>query len=194
MLALCRTRRRRRCGSDPVPIFYLCACCQCLQPRTSLSPHDQACRSGDTLMKATRLYRTSSVLLFLAALGNTFGLLNFWHVVAPLPPVRFPIGHAPFSYAQVVLGYQVFCSFCVLFAAYLAWHLGTLARRTPQAIGTVGWVLFAYLVVGVYISRIFFSGFVLLLTAAIAACVGWATWVRLANRECQQRQNERTLE
>jgi len=128
-------------------------------------------------MKATRLYRTSSVLLFLAALGNTFGLLNFWHVAAPLPPVRFPIGHAPFSYAQVVLGYQVFCSFCVLFAAYLAWHLGTLARRTPQAIGTVGWVLFAYLVVGVYISWIFFSGFVLLLTAAIAACVGWATWV-----------------
>jgi hypothetical protein len=141
-------------------------------------------------MKATKLYRTAGVLLFLAAIGNTFGLLNFWHVAAPLPPVRFPIGHAPFSYAQVVLGYQVFCSFCVLFAAYLAWHLGTLARRTPQAIGAIGWILFAYQVIGVYVSWVFLSGFVLLLAFAIAICLGWATGLTTSRRQTQQ-QDER---
>jgi hypothetical protein len=62
---------------------------------------------GEISMKATRLYRIASVLLFVVAVGNTYGLLNFWHVAAPMPPVRFPIGHADFSYAQVVLGYQV---------------------------------------------------------------------------------------
>jgi hypothetical protein len=92
-------------------------------------------------MKATSLYKIASVLLVLVAVGNTYGLLSFWHVAAPMPPMRFPIGHADFSYAQVVLGYQVFCSMCVLFAAYLAWHLAGLARTTPRAIGALGWIL-----------------------------------------------------
>jgi hypothetical protein len=128
-------------------------------------------------MKATTLYRIASVLLFLWAAGNTYGLLMFWHAAGSLNPVRFPVGHSGFSYAQVVLGYEVFSSFCVLFAAYLAWHLGTLARTMPRAIGAVGWILFSYSVAAVYMSWIWLSGFALLLTAAIAVCVGWATWL-----------------
>jgi hypothetical protein len=128
-------------------------------------------------MKATKLYRTASGLLFLWAAGNTYGLLLFWHAAGSMNPVRFPVGHSGFSYAQVVLGYEVFCSFCVLFAAYLAWHLGALARTTPHAIGALGWVLFAYQLVGVYISWIFFSGIVLVLSGGIAICTGWATWL-----------------
>jgi hypothetical protein len=143
-------------------------------------------------MKATTLYRIASGLLFLWATGNTYGLLMFWHVAGSMDPVHFPSGHSGFSYAQVVLGYQVLCSFCVLFAAYLAWHLGTLARRTPQAIGAVGWVLFAYSLAGVYINWIFFSGFALLVTAAIAVCIGWATFLSTAHRQTQQ-QSERAL-
>ena len=143
-------------------------------------------------MNATKLYRTASVLLFLWAAGNTYGLLMSWHVTGLMSPVRFPVGHSGFSYAQVVLGYEVFCSFCVLFAAYLAWHLGALARTMPKAIGGMGWILFAYSLVGVYISWIYFSGFVLLLTAVITVCIGWATWLSTAHRETQQ-QSERAL-
>jgi hypothetical protein len=144
-------------------------------------------------MKAAKLYRIGSVLLFLWAAGNTYGLLNFWHVASSMSPVRFPHGHSGFSYAQVVLGYEVFCSFCVLFAAYLAWHLGTLARRTPQAIGAVGWILFVYSLIGIYISWIAFSGFVVLLSAAIAICIGSASGLTAANRETQQQQGQRAL-
>lgn len=128
-------------------------------------------------MNATVLYRIGSVLLFVAAAGNTYGLLVFRHVVEPMPPVRFPWGHAGFSYAQVVLGQEVFCSLCVLFGAYLAWHLGTLARTTPRAIGGLGWLLFAYQLVGFYTSLIFLSGFVRILSAVIAICIGWASWL-----------------
>jgi hypothetical protein len=99
--------------------------------------------------------------------------------------------HSGFSYAQVVLGCEVFCSLGVLFAAYLVWHLGTLVRTMPQAIGAVGWILFAYSLVGVYISWIYFSGFVLLLTAAIAICIGWATWLTKGQGQTQQLGNER---
>jgi hypothetical protein len=126
-------------------------------------------------MKATVLYRVASVLLFLAAAGNTYGVLRFWQVAGSMNAVRFPVGHSGFSYAQVVLGSWVFCSLCVLFGAYLAWHLGALARTTPQAIGALGWLLFAYQLVGVYISWIFLSGFARILAAAIAICIGWAT-------------------
>lgn len=144
-------------------------------------------------MKATRLYRIASVLLFVAAVGNTYGLLNFWHVAAPMPPVRFPIGHADVSYAQVVLGYQVFCSMCILFAAYLAWHLAALARSTPRAIGALGWILFTYQILGFCISWMFFSGVVRLLALAIAVCIGWATWLVTAHRQSQGVQSERAL-
>jgi hypothetical protein len=92
-------------------------------------------------------------------------------------PVHFPVGHSGFSYAQVVLGLELFCSLCVLFGAYLAWHLGAVARTTPQAIGALGWVLFAYQLVGVYISLIFLSGFVRILSAGIAICIGRAAWL-----------------
>jgi multisubunit Na+/H+ antiporter MnhG subunit len=142
-------------------------------------------------MKATKLYRIASGLLFIWAAGNTYGLLNFWHVAGSMDLVRFPVGHSGFSYAEVVLACEVFCSFCVLFAAYLAWHLGTLSRTMPKAIGAVGWILFACSVAGVFMSWIAFSGFVLLLTAAIAICIGWATWLSTAHRETQQRQSER---
>ena len=144
-------------------------------------------------MKATKLYRIASVLLFLAAVGNTYGLLNFWRIAAPMPPVRFPIGHADFSYAQVALGYQVFCSMCILFAAYLAWHLAALARTTPREIDALGWMLFGYQLLGVCVSRFFFSGVVLLVAALTAVCIGWATWLVSGNRQAQQVQSERAL-
>jgi hypothetical protein len=149
--------------------------------------------SGEISMKASRLYRVASVLLFLAAIGNTYGLLNFWRVAAPMPPVRFPIGHADFSYAQVALGYQVFCSMCILFAAYVAWHLAALARTTPRAIGALGWILFTYQLLGVCVSRFFFSGFVLLAATVTAVCIGWATLSVTAHRQKQHVQSERAL-
>ncbi len=131
----------------------------------------------ETSVKATRLYRIAGGLLFVAAAGNTYGLLSFWRVAGAMNPVRFPVGHTGFSYAQVVLGLELFCSFCVLLAAYLSWHLGTLARTIPHAIGALGWVLFVYQVAGVYISWILLSGVVRILSAVIAICIGWATWL-----------------
>jgi len=94
----------------------------------------------------------------------------------------FAVGHSGFTYAQFIAAVELFCSLCVLFAAYLAWHLGALARTTPPAIGALGWIFFAYQLVGVYISWIFFSGFVLFLSAGIAICTGWANWLSTVQR------------
>jgi hypothetical protein len=89
-------------------------------------------------MKSAILYRISSVLLVVFAVGNTLALLRFWHVAGSLSPVHFPVGHRPFTYAQVVLGLGSFLSLCILLGAYLSWRLSILARSSPQAIGALG--------------------------------------------------------
>ena len=131
-------------------------------------------------MKASVFYRVAGVLLLVAAAGNTYGLVRFWQAAGQSAPLRFPGGHG-LSYAQVVLGLQLFCSLCILFGAYLAWHLGGMARTAPQAIGGVGWVLFAYQLFGVYISFNALSGLVRILAICIAVCAGCAAW--LSRRE-----------
>jgi hypothetical protein len=128
-------------------------------------------------MKATVLYRIASVLLFLAGAANGFFVSRFRQLSEPMAGMQLPVGHSGFSFAQLVIALELFCSLCVLFAAYLAWYLGGLAQTTPKAIGALGWVLFAFQMVGLYISWIFFSGFVQVLSAAIAICTAWATWL-----------------
>lgn len=142
---------------------------------------------------ATVFYRIASVLLWVAAAGNTYGMVRFWLGTARMSPVRFPWGHSGFSYTQVFLGAGVCCSLCVLFAAYLAWHLGDLARTTPSATGMLGWMLFAYQLVGVYISWVFLSGFVRILFVALAVCLGWAAWLS-TGRQRQKRARRGTAE
>jgi hypothetical protein len=137
-------------------------------------------------MKATVLYRTASVLLFVVSVGTTLAFLHGWHVAASMAPVPFPSGHTGFSYAQVVLGLGLFCSLWILFGAYLAWHLGALARTAPRTIGVLGWLLFVYQLVGFYLSTIFCSAPPQILLAAISICVGWASWLTTTRRVTEQ--------
>jgi hypothetical protein len=134
-------------------------------------------------MRLTALYRIAGVLLIVCAALNAYGLSRFWRVAGSMNPVSFPVGHRPLTYAQVVLGLGLFWSVCFLFGAYLAWHLGTLARKTPQATGALGWGLFAYEVVGIVISWIALAGLAHVVLIATVLCIGWATW--LSFRECR---------
>jgi hypothetical protein len=127
-------------------------------------------------MKETVLYRTASTLLVLAAAGNTYGVVRFWQAGGALNSMPLPEDHRV-SYGPVLLALGVFCSLCIVFGAYLAWHLGTLARTAPQAIGALGWALFAYQLLGVYVSFNELSGLVRILSVALAICSGWAAWL-----------------
>ena len=80
-------------------------------------------------MKATVLYRMASILLFVPAAGNTYGVVRFW-----------------------------------------------------QAAGARGWTLFAYQLLGVYVSLNVLSGPVRILSVALAICTGWAGWAAWLSR------------
>ena len=126
-------------------------------------------------MKATALYKIACILLVLFAAGNTYGVLKF-RFAAGINNVRVPVGHSDFTYGEFILGFGLFCSLYFLFSAYLAWHLGGLARTNPLAIGTLSWVLFAVQLVSVLMSKIYLAGVPILLSALIAICTGWAAW------------------
>ena len=151
-------------------------------------------RSGEASMRPTALYRIAGVLLIVCAALNAYGLSRFWRVAGSMNPVSFPVGHRPLTYAQVVLGLGLFWSVCFLFGAYLAWHLGTLARKTPQATGALGWGLFAYEVVGIVISWIALAGLAHVVLIATVLCIGWATWLSTGTPSASAIAKSRTLE
>jgi hypothetical protein len=126
-------------------------------------------------VKATILYRVASFLLTVTVAANTAWLVFFWHAGGPINSAHFPFGHRPLTYAQVILALEVFCSLCVMFGAFLSWHLGALARSTPKLAVTLGWGLVAYQTLGTFVTLFYFSGFAFVITAAVAICTAWAT-------------------
>ena len=135
-------------------------------------------------MTATLLYRISAFVLVLFAAGHTLGFMTF---KAPTPEgvavqqsmdnVRFSMGGKSLTYGDFYRGFGLFCTAYLLFNAFLAWHLGTMARSTPQAIGALGWVFFALQVVGIVLSWKYFVLPPTIFSAVLAIMTGWAAWL-----------------
>ena len=138
-------------------------------------------------MKATLLYRIAAVLLIVFAAGHTIGFLRFRPetpegraVFASMNSVHFQIGSGSFTYGGFYLGFGLFATLYLLFSAYLAWHLGTLANKNPSAIGALGWVFCAIQIVSLVLSWMYFLPPPIILSALVAICLGWATWLTKA--------------
>jgi len=129
------------------------------------------------------LYRIAAVALVFFALGHTAGFLGFQPpsaeaaaVRASMDHVRFQVGGAEFSYGGFYVGFGLFVTLYLLFSAFLAWQLGTLATRAPAAIRAMGWSLFAVQLGSFVLSFLYFSVAPAVLSALVAACLGWAAW------------------
>jgi hypothetical protein len=96
---------------------------------------------GRECNESVALYRSASFLLVLAAAENSFAVERFWRTGGAMNSRPLPENHRV-SYGPVLFALGVFCSLCIVFAAYLAWHLGSLAKTHPQCIGALGWMLF----------------------------------------------------
>ena len=140
-------------------------------------------------MNATLLYRITSVIFVLFAAGHTVGFLT----LAPPSPearavyegmnnVHFQLRGEGFSYVGYYRGFGVSITVTLLFSAFLAWHLGTLAGSNPQAIGWLGWAFTLVQVVSIVISWKYFATVPTIFAAAVAICLGWAAWLAGAKR------------
>jgi hypothetical protein len=133
---------------------------------------------------ATLLYRIACVVLILFAIGHTVGFLKF---KAPTPEARavqesmssvhFQVGSASRTFTGFYNGFGLFATLYLLFSAYLAWHLGDLARTNPQAIGMLGWVFTVVQLGSLVLSWIYFLPPPVFLSALVAICLGWGSWL-----------------
>jgi hypothetical protein len=135
-------------------------------------------------MKASWLFRVAAVLLVIFAAGHTIGFLNFkpptaqgLAVVNAMNNVHFQVGGANYSYGGFYIGFGLLVTAYLLFSAVLAWQLGGLVGTSPDTVGALGWSLFAVQLVGVALSWIYFFAPPAILSAAVALCLGWGTWL-----------------
>src|SRR5260370_28104788 len=96
--------------------------------------------------------------------------------------VHFQVRGSSFSYGGFYRGFGLTITVYLLFSAFLAWHLGTLASGNPQAIGLLGWVFMAVQVASVVLSWKYFSAAPAMLSAILAVFPGWGALRDLGER------------
>jgi hypothetical protein len=128
------------------------------------------------------LFRISAVILILFASLHTFGMLTFQPPTAEaqavfdsMNNVRFQVDGSTFSYGNFYRGLGLALTFYLAFLAILAWHLGTLARVNPKAIGPVGWSLCGLNLCVAALSFIYIAAPPAILSLVLAAAFGWAS-------------------
>jgi hypothetical protein len=134
-------------------------------------------------MNATLFYRIAAVLFVLFAAGHTFGFLKF---KPPTPEgiavrdsmknVHFHVGSQDYSYGGFYDGFGLYISAYMLFSAFLAWQLGSIAAASPHAVGAIGWAFFVLQVIGLGLSIVYFAPVTAILSGIVALCLGLAAW------------------
>jgi hypothetical protein len=131
-------------------------------------------------MKATWLYRIAAILLLIFATGHTIGFLKFVPptsegktIMDAMNNVHLEPG-AAYTYGGLYRGFGLFVTVYLLFAAFVAWHLGELARKFQSAAGSLPWIFFCLQLVGLALSWKYFSPPPIVFSALVAVCTGWA--------------------
>lgn len=135
-------------------------------------------------MTATLLYRIAAVVLVLFAAGHTTGFLTFrpstaegMAVYNAMNSVRIDIGGAERTYSGLYIGFGLMVTAYMLLSAFLAWHLGAVARKEPRAIRALAWVFAAAQVACLALSVIYFFLVPAVFSAAAVVCLLWAAWL-----------------
>jgi predicted neutral ceramidase superfamily lipid hydrolase len=132
-------------------------------------------------MRATLLFRISSVIFIIFALGHTFGFLSFKPATAEGMAVRqamndvvFKFNGSELSYGKFYRGFGLSCTVSMLFLSILCWQLGNLAAVRPREIVVVAWALVGMQVLGVVFSVKYFGLPPTICSVALTALLGWA--------------------
>jgi hypothetical protein len=133
-------------------------------------------------MKATVLFRILAVIFVLFAAGHTAGFLNFKPPTAEVMAVKnamdnvhFVAQGKAFSYGGWYRGFGLTATFAMLFQAFFAWHLGSMAKRKSPDVKPLGWALFAWQLPGLVLSVLWFPIPALVFTAIVAVVIAVAT-------------------
>ena len=113
-------------------------------------------------MKATLLYKITSVLLILFAVGHTLGFRKVdprWKVDSVLEALRsthFQVNGLDRTYWGFYVGFGLFVTVLLLFTAVLTWQLGSFSREHLSTMLIVRWGLAACFVAVTFLSWKYF--------------------------------------
>jgi hypothetical protein len=114
-------------------------------------------------LSASLLYKVSAVLLILFAIGHTIGFRQVdprWNadgVVSGMRGVSFEVQGFRRSYWDFYAGFGFFVSVLLVFAAILAWQLGSMPREALAAIPVIRWSFaICFVVITAFTWRYFF--------------------------------------
>lgn len=135
-------------------------------------------------MRATLLYRIASGVFVLFAVGHTYGFLSLrppsaegLAVFNAMNTVKFAVGGRDYTYGGFYRGFGLSATVSLILSAFLAWHLGELARSAPSSVGVLGWVFFAVQIAGVVLSLKYFGPPAAVFSAMVAIILGAAAWL-----------------
>jgi hypothetical protein len=133
-------------------------------------------------VKAPSLYRISSVLLVLFAIGHTFGFRQNnpeWgtdSVLAAMRSVHFDAQGFTRTYWDFFSAFGLFFSMFLLFAAVLAWLLAGLSDATLARVRSIAWALaIVFLAITALSCRYAFTT-PIIFSALITVCLTAAAW------------------
>ena len=134
-------------------------------------------------MKASLLFRITAFVFLLFAAGHTFGFLSFrpaspeaLAVMRAMDSVHFGEEGRNFSYGGWYRGFGLTATASMLFEAFLAWHLGSMASRRSRDAVVLGWAFFVWQLPGLALSLLYFGIAPMVFSAAGAALIAGATW------------------
>lgn len=133
-------------------------------------------------MKAPALYRLSSGLLLLFAVGHTLGFQQVdpaWgigSVIGSMQSARFTVQGFPRTYWDFFLGAGFTVAALYVFAAILAWQLGGLGESARASMRVTAWSFAAAFAAVALLSWQYLFWIPIVMSGAIAVCLGAAAW------------------
>ena len=128
-------------------------------------------------MKASTLYRIAAVVILLFDIGHTIGFLQHdpsWGVdslLASMKATHFDIQGFSRSYWEFFVGFGLFVTVFLLFAAVVSWQLGSLPAETLARLRGIRWALAVCFVALTFLSFRYFFFLPLVFSALIAVCL-----------------------
>jgi hypothetical protein len=134
-------------------------------------------------LKASLLYRITSILLVLFAVGHTLGFRRTkpeWGmepVLASMREIHFVVDGFTRTYWNFYVGFGLFVSVLLLFAALVSWQLGGLPADALLLMRGIVWALAICFVVVTILSWKYFFILPIVFSIAITACLVAAAWL-----------------
>ena len=128
-------------------------------------------------MKASTLYRIAAVVILVFDIGHTIGFLQHdpsWGVdslLASMKSTHFNIQGFTRSYWEFFVGFGLFVTVFLLFAAVVSWQLGSLPAETLARLRGIRWALAVCFVALTFLSFRYFFFLPLVFSALIAVCL-----------------------